>query len=376
MAVRIKKVETKAEMNDFIEFPKKLYADCPYYVPDLDIDVRNTFDLRKNASLECSEVQPFIAYNEVNVPVGRIAAIINHRANKKWNVRNMRFSFLDFIDDIEVSSALFEAAFEWGRAKGMDTAQGPLGFFDFDKEGMLVDDFDKLGSIVTFYNYPYYPIHLEKLGFQKEADWIQIHIDMPKEMPAKFARVAQFVKNRFKLHIVKFTDKELKGNKGKDIFHLLNMAYSSLFGYTEYSDSQVNQIVNQFISLVDKRMITGIETENNELVGIAITMASLSNAMRKTNGKLMPFGWFHLLKALKWKMEDTVEMLLIAVHPKYQGLGINTLFFDDLISIYNKLGFKYAETGPQLETNHKELSQWDMFNPQYIKRRRCYKKEI
>lgn len=363
-------------MNDFIEFPKKLYADCPYYVPDLDIDVRNTFDLRKNASLECSEVQPFIAYNEVNIPVGRIAAIINHRANKKWNVRNMRFSFLDFIDDIEVSSALFEAAFEWGRAKGMDTAQGPLGFFDFDKEGMLVDDFDKLGSIVTFYNYSYYPIHLEKLGFQKEADWIQIHIDMPKEMPAKFARVAQFVKNRFKLHIVKFTDKELKGNKGKDIFHLLNMAYSHLFGYTEYSDSQVNQIVNQFISLVDKRMITGIETENNELVGIAITMASLSNAMRKTNGKLMPFGWFHLLKALKWKMEDTVEMLLIAVHPKYQGLGINTLFFDDLISIYNKLGFKYAETGPQLETNHKELSQWDMFNPQYIKRRRCYKKEI
>lgn len=373
----IKKVDTKEEMNDFIQFPNRLYADSPYFVPDLDTDVRSTFDSKKNRGLEFSEIQAFIAFNREGKLVGRIAGIINHRANEKWKTRNVRFGFFDFVDDIEVSSALLESVAEWGKEREMEYIQGPMGITDFDKEGMLIENFNQTGSMNTLYNYPYYPKHMETLGYEKEVDWIQVRIDIPKEVPKKYARVARLSKEMFNLKVTPINDRDItQRGYGHKIFHLLNKSYSPIFGFTEFTDRQIDDFVKQYLGLVDKRLVSVVENEENEVVGVAISMCSLSNALRKTKGKLFPFGWYHLLKALKWKPDNHADLLLIAVRPDYQMLGVNAIFFDDLIPVYNKQGIEWAETGPQLEDNVRELTQWKPLNPTYTKRRRCYKKKI
>lgn len=373
----IKTVDTKEGMNDFIQFPNLLYADSPYFVPDLDIDVRTTFNSKKNRGLEFSEIQAFVAFNQEGKLLGRIAGIINHRANEKWKTKNVRFGFFDFVDDIKVSSALLEAVAEWGKKRGMEYIQGPMGITDFDKEGMLIEDFNQMGSMNTIYNYPYYPDHMEKLGYEKEVDWIQVRIDIPKETPEKYARVARLSKEMFNLKVTKINNKDItRRGYGHKIFHLLNQSYSPIFGFTEFTDKQIDDFVKQYLGLVDKRLVSVVENEENEIVGVAISMCSLSNALRKAKGKLFPFGWLHLLKALKWKPDNHADLLLIAVRPDYQMLGVNAIFFDDLIPVYNKQGIEWAETGPQLEDNVRELTQWKPLNPIYTKRRRCYKKKI
>lgn len=374
--IQVKKVETKREMNDFIRFAEKLYAGCPYYVPDLEMDVHETFDPRKNAGLEFSDIQPFIAYDTNGNVVGRIAGIINHRANEKWKTKNVRFGFIEFVDDPDVSAALLHAVEMWGKERGMEHIQGPMGIFDFDKEGMLIEDFDQLGSMITIYNYPYYPKHLEALGYEKEVDWVQIRIDVPKEVPAKYARVTRLSKEMFGLHVRKLTKKDIKQGYGRNVFELLNQAYAPLFGYTELSDRQIDDYVKRYIPLMDLELVPIIENDAGELIGVAITMTSLSHALQKSKGRLFPFGWFYLLRALKWKRDEKAELFLIAVRPDYQGLGVNALVFDNLIPIYNAHHICWAETGPQLETNVKELSQWKPLNPSFTKRRRCYTKRI
>lgn len=375
--VTIKKVNNKHLLNDFIKLPHRLYANCPQYVPDLDSDVRDYFDPRKNKGLEFTDIQAFVAYDEDGQCVGRIAGIINRRANEKWKTQNVRFGLIEFIDDLEVSKALIDSVSEWGRERGMIRIQGPLGITDFDKEGMLVEGFEQMGSMVTIYNPSYYPWHMETLGFTKEVDWVQIRMDIPKEVPQKYARVSKLSKEMFGLHVKKLTDYEIKKEGyGKKVFDLLNIAYSPLFGYTEFTDKQIDSFVNQYLPLVDKRMISAVEDKQGQLVGVAISMGSLAHALKKAHGKLMPFGWFHLLRALKWKREKKAELLLIAVHPDYQGFGVNALFFNDMISVYNQLGYTWAETGPQLEDNVRELSQWKPLSPKLVKRRRCYTKAI
>lgn len=374
--IQVKKVETKREMNDFIRFAEKLYAGCPYYVLDLEMDVHETFDPRKNAGLEFSDIQPFIAYDTNGNVVGRIAGIINHRANEKWKTKNVRFGFIEFVDDPDVSAALLHAVEMWGKERGMEHIQGPMGIFDFDKEGMLIEDFDQLGSMITIYNYPYYPKHLEALGYEKEVDWVQIRINVPKEVPAKYARVTRLSKEMFGLHVRKLTKKDIKQGYGRNVFELLNQAYAPLFGYTELSDRQIDDYVKRYIPLMDLELVPIIENDAGELIGVAITMTSLSHALQKSKGRLFPFGWFYLLRALKWKRDEKAELFLIAVRPDYQGLGVNALVFDNLIPIYNAHHICWAETGPQLETNVKELSQWKPLNPSFTKRRRCYTKRI
>ena len=375
--VKVVKADTKKTMNDFVALPRYIYKDCSQYVPDLDMDVRATFDPKKNAGLEFSDIQPFVAYDEGGKCVGRIAAIINHRANEKWNVSVVRFSMIEFIDDLQVSSALIDAVTVWGAARGMTQIQGPMGISDFDKEGMLIEDFDEMGTMISIYNHSYYPRHMESLGFKKEVDWVSFQIEVPKVVPDKFARVTQLVQKRFKLSFRKMSRRDLlEGGYGKRIFQLLNEAYSPLFGFSRLSDRQIDNFLKQYISLVDPRLITGVEDCDGRLVGIAITTHSLSHALNKSQGKLLPFGWYHLLRSLKWKREGKVDLMLIAVHPDYQGMGVNALFFADLIPIYNELGITLAETGPQLEDNLKELSQWKTLSPKTVKRRRCYHKEI
>ncbi|WP_289089570.1 N-acetyltransferase [uncultured Bacteroides sp.] len=374
--IRIKTVKTKHEINDFVNLTDRIYADCPQYVPDLKSDIKDIFN-PNNVILEHSEIKAFVAYDEEGKATGRILGIINHNANKKWNTRNVRFGYIEFLDDIEISKALLEAVEKWGREKRMEYIQGPMGFFDFDKEGMLIEDFDQTGSMVTIYNPPYYPKHMETLGYKKEVDWVQVCLEVPKEIPAKYSRVAKLSQEMFGLHVKKLNNTDIyKRGYGRKIFNLINTAYSPLFGYTELSEKQIDLYIDKYLPLIDKKMVPVIENEDGELIGVTITMGSLSHAMQKAKGSLFPFGWYHILRSLKWKREEKAELLLIAIRPDYQGLGVNALFFNDLIPIYNKYKFKYAETGPQLEDNIKELSQWKALNPTYTKRRRCYKKKI
>lgn len=375
--VKVYKIASKRMMNDFVRLPHRLYADCPQYVPDLDSDIRDMFNPKKNAGLEYAEIQGFVAYDSYGECVGRIAGIINHRANEKWKTCNVRFGLIEFIDDLDVSATLIDAVAQWGRKRGMAHIQGPLGIFDFDKEGMLVEDFDQMGSMVTIYNPPYYPRHMEMLGFKKEVDWVQIQVQIPQKIPAKYARVSKLTGEMFGLHVRKLTNDEiLHQGYGRQVFHLLNKAYAPLFGYTEFTDHQIDDVVKRYVPLIDKRMLPIIEDGADKMVGAAVTMGSLSHALRKTRGKLLPLGWFYLLRALKWRHEDKAELLLIGVDPEYQGLGVNALFFNDLIPIYHEMGYTWAETGPQLEDNVRELSQWKPLNPKLVKRRRCWTKPI
>ena len=374
--IEIRTVQTERDMDRFVKFPGELYRDCPYYVPDMDMDVRDTFDPKKNSALEFTDLQAFLAIDRNGQTVGRIAGIINRHANEKWNLRTVRFGFIEFVDDREVSAALVEAVGRWGAERGMDSIQGPMGIFDFDKEGMLVEDFDLPNSMVTIYNPPYYPEHIEALGFTKAADWLQVRIDIPETVPAKYKRVADLSKDMFGLHVKKITDADVRAGYGHKVFRLLNEAYAPLFGYTELTEKQIDEYVNRYIPLVDLKMLPIVENDNGEIIGVAITMGSLNDALRKSGGKLWPMGWYHLLKSLKWKHEDHAELLLIAVRPDYQGMGVNALFFDDLIPVFRKMKFTWAETGPQLEDNVRELSQWKPLKPRLYKRRRCYKKAL
>lgn len=365
--MRIEKVHSRKEENDFIEFPKRLYKDNKYYVPDLDSDIRENL----------KTVQAFIVYNSSGEVVGRVAAFINPRANEKWKRKAVRFSLIDFIDDFKVAKALMDAVEEWGRTQGMDMVLGPLGLYDFDKEGMLIEGFDQIGSMIEIYNAPYYPVLMEELGFTKAVDWVQTRIEIPTEVPRMYARVAKYAREELGLKVKKLTSKNITtGSYGKRIFELLNEAYKPLFGFTAMPPRQVNIYLNKYVSLIDKRLMSVIENDKGEIVGTCITMGSLSHAFQKSGGRLFPTGWWHLLRSLKWEHEDTVQLLLIAVKPEYQGYGVSALMFDDFIPIYNKIGFKWAETGPQLEYNHKELSQWKPLNPEVIKRRRCFTKVI
>ena len=370
------KVDNKQRMDDFLKVTKIVYKGCDQYVPDLESDVRNIFRPEKNPGIKFSIIQPFVAYKD-NMPVGRIVGIINRKANDTWKKKNVRFSMIEFIDDQNVSKALLDTVCKWGAAQGMDTIQGPLGITDFDKEGMLIEDFHLMGSINTIYNPEYYPRHMEALGYTKEVDWVQIRINIPQDIPGRYSRVAQYAKEQMGLRVIKPNDDLVyRQGYGKKVFDLLNEAYAPLFGFSKLSDEQIDFFLHKYLSIIDKQLIPIVVDEKNEVVGVAITMGSLSQSMRKAKGRLFPMGWYHLLKALRWKPEDNAEMLLIAVKPELQGLGINALFFDNLIPVYNKYGFKWAETGPQLEDNVRELSQWKPLKPELVKRRRCYRKEI
>ena len=374
--IEVVSISCKRMMEDFIRLPYFIYKDCRQYVPDLESDIRALFDQRKNPAYSFSEIQPFVAYRD-GVCVGRIVGIINRKANEKWKIRNVRFSMIEFIDDLNVSKALIETVSKWGQSKGMEAIHGPLGITDFDKEGMLLEDFHLTGSMNTVYNPDYYPRHMEALGFEKEVDWVQIRIMIPQEVPAKYARMAQYVREEIRLRVVKMTKEDNeKRDYGRKVFKLLNEAYAPIFGFSELSEEQADIFLKKYLSLIDWKLIPIVINEQDEIVGVAVTMGSLTKAMQKAKGRLWPFGWWHLLKALKWRPDDNAEMLLVAVRPDYQGLGVNALFFDDLIPLFNKYGFRWAETGPQLEDNMRELTQWKPLKPEYVKRRRCYTKKI
>ena len=376
MSVTIRPVTTKKEMKQFICFNYELYKGSPYAVPELYSDVRDTLDPEKNAAFEFCEAQPFIALRDDKV-VGRIVAIINHKANSAWNKKAVRFGWVDFIDDAEVADALFAAVEEWGRERGMNEVHGPLGFTDFDPEGMLVEGFDRIGTMVTIYNYPYYPVHMERMGYTKDVDWMEYLLTAPTELPEKHARITRIVKEKYGLRVVKYTShSKLARERGTAIFELLNEAYAHLYGYSALSPKQIQQYINSYLPLLDLRLVPIVVDKDDHLIGFGILLPSLAEAFQKARGFMFPFGWWHLIKALKWNSTQTTEMLLVAVKPEYQGKGAVALIFDDIIPVHNKLGYKWSESNPELESNTKMQAQWDYFERENHKRRRAYKKEL
>lgn len=374
--IEIKRIApTRRNLRDFTRFQVKLYEGNPCFVPPLVNDDVDTLDPAKNPAFDFCEAACFMAYRD-GKPVGRIAAIINNLVNEKEKKHNARFGFVDFIDDREVSAALFKAAEDWSRQKGMKQIIGPLGFTDLDHEGTLIEGFDELGTMATIYNYPYYPEHIEALGYKKDSDWCEFVMDVPPEIPDKYNRIAEIVKKKYNLRIKKYTSrKRIKAEYGRALFHLVNEAYNDLYEYSPLTERQIEHYIDIYLGLLNLDLVSLVVDSEDKLVAVGISMPSMSKALIKSRGEMFPFGWWHLLKGLKGK-NDRVDLLLVAVKPEFQNKGVNALLFQDLIPQYNKYGFKYAESNPEMETNSKVQSQWEYFTYRQHRRRRSYSKKL
>ncbi len=367
--------KSHSDLRRFVRFGIDLYRGNRYFVPPLIMDDVRTLDPKKNPAFDFCEADYFMAYRD-GKPVGRVAAIINRQVNEREGRNKVRFGFLDFIDDPEVSRALLDAVAQWGRQHGMEAVVGPLGFTDLDREGLLVEGFEELSTMATNYNYPYYQRHLEALGFEKESDWVEFVMDVPDAIPDKYNRIADIVKKKSGLRVLKYTSRsKLRRDYGHALFNLINEAYDSLYGYSRLTSRQIDYYVKMYIDLLNLELVTLIVDNEDALVGVGVSMQSMSRALQKSGGRLFPFGWWHLLKGLKGK-NDRVDLLLVAVKPEYQSRGVNALLFQDLIPMFIKNGFKYAESNPEMEHNDKVQSQWDYFSRRQHRRRRAYVKNL
>ncbi len=379
MAVEIRKVETKRDLRDFIEFHYDLYKDSPYDVPSLYSDEVNTLSKDKNAAFDFCEAEYYLAYKD-NKLVGRVAAIINHRANERWKSHDVRFGWIDFIDDIEVSRALLNAVESYGKRKGMTDVVGPLGFTDMDCEGMLTWGYDRLGTMATLYNYEYYPRHMEQLGgWKKDIDYVEYLIPIPDKVPDKLLKLSEMIEKRYNLRVKKLTPKDVKEGYARKLFEVINETYVDLYGFVTLTDRQIDQYVKMFLPAVDFNLVTIVVDANRDdmIVGVAITIPSLSKALQKCRrGRLFPLGWWHMLRAIKFHKTEGVDLLLIGVRPEYRSKGANALMFTDLIPRYIEYGFKWGESQVEMEENTGVQGQWSMFEPENHKRRRCYRKLI
>ena len=378
--VTIKSVKNKRDLEAFIQFHYDLYRNDPYDAPNLHSDEVATLSKNRNAAFEFCEAEYFLAYKEGRV-VGRVAAIINRKANEKWQRKSVRFGWIDFVDDREVSAALLDAVTEWGRSKGMTEVVGPLGFTDMDPEGMLTHGFDQLGTQATIYNYDYYPEHMESMGgWEKDNDYVEYKLLVPEKMPEKYGKIAKMIETRYNLHVKKLTRKDVfQGGYGKKIFDVINKTFSHLYGYSELTPRQIDQYVNMYLPMADLNLVTLVEdrNENDKIVAVGITIPSLTKAFQKCrNGRLWPFGWWHVIRALKFHKTECVDLLLIGVLPEYRKKGANALLFADLIPRYQQYGFKWGEAHVEMETNENVQSQWQYLEPIQHKRRRCYIKKI
>ncbi|WP_337933961.1 N-acetyltransferase [Hallella sp.] len=380
MAVEIRKVETEKDLKTFIDFHYDLYAGSPYDVPNLYIDEKNTFDKHKNAAFDFCTAEYYLAYKDGKV-AGRVAAIINYRVNKHWNRQDVRFGWIDFIDDLEVSRALFDAVAAYGRENGMTAMVGPLGFSDMDPEGMLTWGFDKLGTMATIYNYDYYPRHMEQMGgWAKDNDYVEYFLPVPDKVPEKYAKIASLVEKRYNLHVKKLTRKDVfQGGWGRKLFEIINATYTNLYGFVSLTDRQIDQYVKMYMPMVDLNLVTVIVdgNKNDAVAGMGITIPSLSHALQKCRrGRLLPTGWWHVLRAIKFHKTEGVDLLLVGFLPEYRAKGANALLFSDLIPRYNEYGIKWGESQVEMESNEGVQGQWGALDPINHKRRRCYRKEL
>ena len=382
-SVTIRKVDDKKSLEAFIQFHYDLYRDNPYDAPNLHNDEMHTLRKDKNAAFEFCEADYFLAYRDGKV-VGRIAGIINHRANDRWDTKSVRFGWVDFIDDMEVSRALFDAVAAWGKEKGMTQIVGPLGFTDLDPEGMLIEGFDQLGTMSTIYNYDYYPRHMEQIGgFEKDNDYVEYKLIVPKgDMPEKYQKIAQMVMKRYNLHPTHPKRSQIMGKEqiGRKVLDVINKSYQNIYGFSQMTEAQIDEYLKMYFPMLDMDMLCLIEdwnTPGHDIIGVGISITSMTRALQKCkNGRLFPFGWWHCLKALKFHQAECLDLLLIGFLPEYQQKGANALLFYDLIPKYQKYGFKWGETNVEMETNEKVQSQWQYLEHEQHKRRRCYKKSL
>lgn len=376
MAVEIKQIVTRSDLKKFVCFGNDLYKDNENFCPQLISDEMNVFDPKVNPAHEVCDHILFMAYRDKR-PVGRIAGIINHTANAKWNVKKVRFGWLDFIDDNEVSFALLDAVSEWGKSKGMDKLNGPVGLTDFDHQGLLIEGFEYLAPMASLYNYPYYIHHLEDYGLTKEADWIEYQIYPPTELPERFARMDKIVRDRTHVRVDKVQScKELVKKYGMQYMDVIDTAYQKLYNFQPLTDRQKKFYCDSYFPLLNFDFVTLVVNEKDEVVGVGVGMPDISKALRKCNGKLFPFGWYHMLKALRAKQMDTFDLLIIAVRPDYQDKGLNAVIITDQHPYFVKYGIKQVETTAILETNLKNQGHWELFPHKIHKRRRAYIKDI
>lgn len=380
-SVNIVKVEAgdKLGLETFIQFHYDLYRGDPYDVPNLHLDEVGTLTREKNPAFDFCDAEYYLAYKDGKV-AGRVAAIINWRANERWHQKRVRFGWIDFIDDEEVSSALLGAVEDYGRRQGMREVVGPLGFTDMDPEGMLTWGFDQLGTQATIYNYDYYPRHIEQMGgWDKDMDYVEFKIMVPERIPEKYAKISQMIEKRYNLHVKKLTRKEINAGYGRKIFEVINTTFKDLYGYSELTDRQIDHYVKMYLPMADLNLVTLVEDWNagRKVVGVGITIPSLSRALQKCrNGRLWPTGWWHVIRALRFQKTEGVDLLLLGVLPEYRKKGANALMFSDLIPWYQRYGFKWAESQVELESNENVQSQWQYLETVNHKRRRCYVKQI
>lgn len=376
MSVFVHPIATdKDQLLQYVQFGIDLYRGNDCYVPPLITDQIDTLRPEGNPAYDFCEAQSFMAFRN-GEPVGAITAIINRAANEKTGERQVRFGFMDFIDDEEVVDGLFDAVAAWGRERGMTEMVGPLGFTDLDPEGMLTEGYDQIGTMATIYNYPYYVDHMERMGFEKDAEWVEYRITVPDGIPEKHQRISDIVARKFGLKVKKFTSKnKIKEQYGRAIFDLVNEAYADLYGFVPLTDRQIEHYINIYLGVLRLDDVTLIVDSDERLVALGISMPSMSKALQKSRGRLFPFGWYHLLRAINGH-SDVVDLLLVAVKPEYQSKGVNALLFSDLIPRYIANGYKFAESNVELEGNANVQKQWEYFERRLHRRRRAWKKAL
>lgn len=376
MSVKIVEVSSRRQLHSFIQFGFSLYKGNCFAVPDLYGDMVRLFTAKGNAALEFCDLVLYLAYRDGRI-AGRVAGIINRHANTKWQRDVVRFGWIDFVDDREVSAALIDAVAGWGREKGMTEIEGPFGFTDFDPEGMLVDGFDQLGTMATIYNYPYYPEHIKALGFERSAEWVEWSIPFDV-IPEKMGRLADVVLKRYNLHVPVFGNKSDEAKRyAHKLFELVNLAYSPLYGYSEFSPKQIDDFARRYVPLIDTRLVTFILDGQGELVAAGMVLPSLSKALQKAKGHLLPLGWWHLLKVLKVRPDETVDLMFLAIRPEYQNKGLNAVMFNKMIPVARGMGMRVAESNPELVSNSKMQAHWQYFEGAHIHKRRCaFRKDL
>ena len=376
MSVEIRQVMTRSELRKFVDFPEKLYRNNPYYVPPLVFDQMDTLDQQKGAAQDFCDSALYMAYKDGEA-VGRVAVIVNRLANEQWNHKEVRFGWYDFIEDREVAKALMDKVYEFGRKHKMDSVVGPLGFTDFDPEGMLIQGYDQIGTMALIYNYPYYNDYLAEMGFEKDVDWNEYVVKVPTVMPERWPRLEKIIRERANVHLRPLTRKIIRQEDyGHKVFRCINECYKDLYNFTLLPDHMAEKYLGFYLSILDLRYLSMVENEKGELVAFGISMPSIVKALQKTRGKLFPFGWWPLAKAMFFKQGDMAELLLVGVRPDYQNSGVNSLIFMDMFRKYNEMGIKTAETNAVLETNLKNQGQFRDFEPELKKVRRSYKKVL
>jgi hypothetical protein len=371
--IAVKEVRSNKQLKQFVTFPFQLYKDCPYWVPPLIKDEMETLDMTKNPVSKNADSWYFLAYRD-SILVGRIAVIINHLEVNDIGKKKVRFGWFDAIDDIEVTKALVDKVFEIGKQHNLDYAEGPVGFSNMEKAGILTMGYEELNTMITWYHYPYYAEHFESLGFEKQATWVEFKMNIPQSIKEKVAKFSGLVKERYQLSVIRFNNKKEILPYVDKMFELLNKTYNSLQTFVPIQQYQIEYYKEKYFGFIHPDYITCIKDKEGTLIAFSIVMPSFSKALKKANGTLFPTGWFHILQAQK--KNDTAAFYLIGIDPEYQGKGVTAIIFEEMQHLFNAKGITTVETNPELKENKAVQQLWKDYDPVQHKERNTYRKYL